>query len=211
MILGNSREAHCRPNEIGTQIALPSLDDLDGTRFRRNHLKKYLVVISAAMIAAVCSPAEAEQIAFSFTTSQALLGGPATGNGFFNLASNSTMLMGQTAFEITSITGIVDGSAIVAPMGDYGAYYATGPSFLDGAGANFITAAGTNVSFFYEDAVSQYRVNTTNPFTTSFVAASAAPVAAVPEPNSWMLWLAGLGLIGVGAAFRQSGRKAAIA
>lgn len=147
-----------------------------------------------AMFAAV--PASAAQFLFNFTTSTQLFGGPVTGSGTFTTSDTSMLVGGQTAFPITSITGTVNGSAIVAPTGNYGNYFTTGPSFLDGSGVNFNTAAGTTVAFFNQSSNGIYRVNTTSPGSSSFVTASASAVtAAVPEPATWAMMLFGFALI----------------
>lgn len=169
-------------------------------------------VLSGLLLMALAAPASAAAVNFNFaTTGSPLFGAAVTGSGVFDLSNTSEMINGYTAFQIDSITGTVNGSSIVAPTGNYGAYYVTGPSFLDGAGANFLTAGGTSVSFFYEDAVSEYRVNTMGPFSTSFVTASATAVspAAVPEPASWSLLLAGMALIGGTVLRKKAGTLAA--
>jgi hypothetical protein len=172
-------------------------------------MKNKLLALSALFAIALAAPASASQIAFSFATSTPLIGGPVTGSGIFTTADTSTTVGGQTAFAILSITGMVNGSAIAAPVmaSAYGNYFATGPSFLDGTGIAFKTAAGTTVDFFYQDTVSQYRVNTFSPGSSSFVTASASPVATVPEPASWALFLSALGA--AGAALQLRRKKAA--
>lgn len=151
-----------------------------------------------AAAAMACSlPAQAAQYMFSFDTNTPLFGGSVTGSGIFTTSDTAMMVGGQTAFAITSITGTVNGSAINAPTGNYGNYFTTGPSFLDGSGVNFFTDAGTRVAFFNQSNNGLYRVNTFTPGSSSYVTASASPVtAAVPEPMSWAMFVGGFALLG---------------
>jgi hypothetical protein len=72
---------------------------------------------------------------------------------------------------------------------------------------SFITAAGTSVNLFFQDSQRSYRINTTGPFTSSLVSASSTAVAAaVPEPGTWLMMLAGFGFIGMGLRYGRSRR-----
>ena len=166
------------------------------------------LVAAAAM--AFSLPANAAQFMFSFTTSTQLFGGAVTGSGVFTTSNTSTTVGGQTAFAITSVTGTVNGSAIVAPTGSYGNYFTTGPSFLDGTGTTFSTAAGNTVTFFNQSSNGIYRVNTFSPGSSSFVSASSSAVAPVPEPASWALLIMGFAVLG-GALRTRRPRLAALA
>ncbi len=163
------------------------------------------VLIAATMVAGltVAAPASAAQYLFSFATSTPLFGGSVTGNGVFTTSNTATTVGGRTAFAITSITGMVNGSAIVAPTGSYGNYFTTGGTFLDGSGLQFFTAAGNDIRFFYQDTVSQYRVNTFSPGSSSFVTATSSLVAPVPEPATWAMMLAGFGLMSLAIRYRR--------
>jgi hypothetical protein len=109
---------------------------------------------------------------------------------------------GFTAQTITGITGTFNGSAITGLASVFGSnnlFYVTGPSFLDGSGLGFTTAAGTGVNLFFQDSASSFRVNTVNPFTTSFASANATVAqvsSAVPEPTTWAMMLVGFGAVG---------------
>jgi hypothetical protein len=159
-------------------------------------MKKFSIAAMAAVGMAVASPASAAQFGFTFVTSTALFGGPVMGNGVFTTSDTAMQVGLQTAFAITSITGMVNGIAIAAPNGNYGNYFTTGPSFLDGSGVKFNNADGGRIDFFYQDNAQQYRVNTFSPGSSSFVTASSAAVAAVPEATTWAMMLTGFGIVG---------------
>lgn len=161
---------------------------------------KSLIIAIAALGLGASMPASAAQFNFNFGTSTPLFGGSVNGSGVFTTSDVATTVGGQTAFAITSITGMVNGSAIVAPTGNYGNYFTTGSTFLDGTGLRFFTAAGNDIRFFYQDTVSQYRVNTFSPGSSSYVTAKSS-IAAVPEPATWGMMLIGFG--GLGAVMRR--------
>ena len=167
-------------------------------------------VASAALISfCIAAPAAAQSYNFDFSTTTPLLGAPGAGSGLLTTDGITFDSRGYTAQTITGITGTFNGSAITGLGSLTGAnnlYYLTGPSFLDGSGLGFMTAAGTNVNLFYQDFADRYQINTTNPFTVSTVrASSSAAVAAVPEPATWAMMLFGFG--GVGFSMRSARRK----
>jgi hypothetical protein len=159
------------------------------------HFLSPTAVAVLAIMAA--TPATAAQFIFSFATEQQLFGGPVVGEGIFTTSDEAMTVGGRTAFAITSITGMVNGSAIVAPGGNYGNYFTTGNSFLDGTGLRFFTAAGNDIRFFFQTNLQRYRVNTFSPGSSSFVFAESSPVmSAVPEPSTWAMTILGFGAIG---------------
>ena len=168
-------------------------------------MSKTLMMITAVIgLGAAATPAMAAQYDFSFVTNQQLFGGSVTGSGIFTTSNVASTVGGRTAFAITSITGTVNGSAINAPTTTtYGNYFTTGPTFLDGTGIQFFTAAGNDIRFFYQDSVSRYRVNTFNPGSSSFVTATSSLVAGVPEPATWAMMIGGFGAIGATMRFRR--------
>ena len=116
---------------------------------------------TAALVAAV--PADAAQYLFSFNTATRLFGPTAAGSGTFTTSNTAMTVAGQTAFQILSISGTVNGLAIVAPTGNYGNYFTTGPSFLDGTGTTFTVTGGGRVDFFNQSSNGLYRVKTSAP------------------------------------------------
>lgn len=160
-----------------------------------------LSAIAIALLAGLGSTsASAATYVFNFSGTGQLGSGTLTTD---NVTFDSRGYRAQT---ITGITGSYNGSAITGLMpGLFGAdnlYYVTGPSFVDGSGLGFRTAAGNQVNLFYQDSAPSYRVNTLNPFTTAFVtASSSAATAPVPEPATWVMLILGFGV--VGAAIRR--------
>ena len=176
-------------------------------------MQKSLLMLTAALALGVSAPATAAQYMFGFSGTN-LFGSPAmaVGNGVFTTSNVSTVVGGRTAFAITSITGVVNGSVIVAPTAaTYGNYFTDGGSFLDGTGLRFFTAAGNDIRFFFQDSVSKYRVNTFSPGATGFVTATSSLVAGVPEPATWAMMILGFGMAGVAARRRRSAFAGSIA
>ena len=181
-------------------------------------MSKTLMIMTAVIgLSAASTPAIAAEYNFNLVTNQPLFGGSVTGSGIFTTSNVATVVGGQTAFAITSITGTVNGSAINAPTTTtYGNYFTTGQSFLDGSGIQFFTAAGNDIRFFYQDTASRYRVNTFSPGSSSFVTATSSLVAGVPEPATWLMMIGGFGAVGAGMRHRRrsvpaSGTRAVIA
>ena len=170
--------------------------------------KSLIALVTLAGSAA--APAAAAQYLFSFVPSQALFGRPVSGNGVFTTSDTPMTVGGQTAFAILSISGMVNGSPIAAPTGNYGNYFTSGPGFLDGSGTRFFTNSGIDVRFFQQSNNGLYRVNTFGAFGSSeyvTVTSSLIPAAAVPEPAVWAMLLMGFGA--VGAALRRRPTSAA--
>jgi len=167
------------------------------------------VILGLAFAVAVVLPsaASAAIYTFSFTPSQQLLGSPVSGSGTFTTSDTSMTVGGETAFQILSIMGTVNGFQILAPTNSsgYGNYFTTGPSFLDGTGVTFFTAgsSGQNrVTFFNQSSNGLYRVNTFSPGASEFVNASSSMMAGVPEPSTWAMMI--LGFVGLGfLAYRR--------
>lgn len=172
----------------------------------------YLVATTLAL-SALPTSASAAEFMFSFTPSTRLFGPSVSGSGTFTTSDTQMSVAGQTAFSILSISGLVNGSAITAPVGGgfgtggtYGNYFTTGTGFLDGSGTRFFTASGLDVRFFQQSSNGQFRVNTFGQFGSSnFVTATSSQVAAaVPEPAAWMLML--IGMAGIGYSMRRKNK-----
>ena len=173
-------------------------------------MRKSVVALALAAMVAIPSAASAAIYDFSFTPNTVFFGGATTGSGTFTTLDTPMTVGGQTAFEIISISGTVNGFAITAPTNvatGYGNYFTTGPSFLDGTGVTFKTTAngGQNtISFFNQSNNGIYRVNTLFNGSSEYVNASSSAIAAVPEPSTWAMMI--LGFLGLG--FMACRRKA---
>lgn len=164
-------------------------------------------LFAAALLILPASQAGAATFVFDFATNTPLIGGPGAGSGTITTDDVAFDSRGFTAQTITGITGSFNGSAITglgSAFGSNNLFYISGPSFVDGSGLAFTTVAGTTVNLFFQSSGSRYRINTTGPFTSSFVNANAAP--AVPEPGTWAMMLMGFGAVGF-AMRKASTRK----
>jgi hypothetical protein len=165
-------------------------------------LNRLSLMAAASFAAFVPAQASAAQFIFNFSTTTPLIGGPGSGSGVITTNDVTIDSRGFTAQTITGITGTFNGSnvtGLATPFGANNLFYLTGPSFVDGSGLGFITAVGTSVNLFFQDSAGSFRINTTGPFTSSFVSASSSAVAAaVPEPGTWLMMLLGFGAIGAG-------------
>jgi phospholipase/lecithinase/hemolysin len=175
-------------------------------------MRKSLAALAMAAMLGLPSAASAAIYNFSFTPNIVFFGGATTGSGTFTTLDTPMTVGGQTAFEIISISGTVNGSAITAPTNvanGYGNYFTTGPSFLDGTGITFKTTAngGQNtIMFFNQSSNGIYRVNTQSNGSSEYVNASSTLVAAVPEPSTWAMMI--LGFVGLGfVAYRRKSRS----
>src|SRR5687768_17560776 len=118
-------------------------------------MKRSLAILAATLGLGAAAPASAAQFLFEFSGQNLFGSNTIAGNGVFTTSDTALQVGGQTAFVITSISGFVNGSAIVAPAGSYGNYFTTGPSFLDGTGLRFFTANNTDVRFFNQSSNGQ--------------------------------------------------------
>jgi len=173
-------------------------------------MHKITLAIAATLSLAIAAPASAAQFTFDFFGPDLIKPGVSvTGSGVFTTSDMASQVGGQTAYAITAISGMVDGSPIVAPTGFYGNYFTTGPAFLDGSGVRFATQAQSNIAFFNQSSNGRYRVNVITGGKTAFVTAAFAPVSAVPEPATWAMMIVGFGLVG-GAARSARGKARAV-
>lgn len=175
-------------------------------------IRTTLTALAAATALMVAIPAQALTYAFSYVATSATA--PLSITGRFAVSGGF----------VTSITGSVDGDAItslqstvglapfsatqfLSPDGYYyfnNKFYTADPVFDDG-GLLFYTASGREFNFF-SDGPGAYHVLSSVPFGSRNVAESTGTFAitAVPEPASWVLLVAGFGLVGVSARRRQA-------
>jgi hypothetical protein len=145
----------------------------------------------------LAGPASAANYIINFATNQALLGPAQTGNATITTSNMlTTSPLGVMGYAITSITGMLNGSAINGLSGFQGSdnFFYTSGSFFDGSGLGFTTVGGTSASLYFASAAQRFQLTTTSPFSTGYVTATA--VAGVPEPATWAMMLIGLGAIG---------------
>jgi hypothetical protein len=173
-------------------------------------MKRSTLMLAAVAALATAAPASAAQYMFSFTTSQPLFGPTVAGNGTFTTSDTAMTVAGRTAYQILSITGTVNGLAIVAPTGSYGNYFTTGGTFLDGTGTSFLLTGGGRVDFFNQSTNGLYRVNTFSPGSSNYVNATSSLIAAVPEPGTWAMMLLGFGAVGFAMRGRVAPKESAI-
>lgn len=114
--------------------------------------------------------------------------------------------------EVLSISGEANGSAITG-LSDYAGannmVFDSGP-LVDQGGISVSTASGVDYNFYSLDGVYKVLASTTTPYAwdsnaSDVICFDVQPVAACPEPSTWLLMLAGVG--GIGLAFRQAKRK----
>ena len=151
-----------------------------------------------ALVAAV--PADAAQYLLSFNTATRCSARQGGKRNLHDLKYGDDRSRPDSVPNLVHL-GTVNGLAIVAPAGNYGNYFTTGPSFLDGTGTTFTVTGGGRVDFFNQSSNGLYRVNTFSPGSSNFVNASSSLVAAVPEPASWAMLL--LGFAAIGFAMRR--------
>ena len=162
----------------------------------------FAAAVAAGSIAFAC-PANAADYLINFTTNQPLLGPSQTGSATITTSNTlTTSPLGAMGYMITSITGLLNGSAITGLSGFQGSdnYYFTSGSFVDNSGLGFTTAGGTSASLYFASTAQRYQLTTTSPFSTGYVTATSALVPSVPEPAVWAMMLAGFGGIGFRAA-----------
>jgi hypothetical protein len=171
--------------------------------------KVLLGLATAALVAAM--PAQAATYAYSYTATSA--SAPFLASGHFVV----------TGGFVTSITGNVDGDAITSLQSTAGLtpfnatqfyspdnyyyfnnkFYNADPVFDDG-GLLFYTASGKEYNFF-SDGPGAYHFLASVPFGARGIAESTGTlsITAVPEASTWILMIAGFGLVGVSARRRS--------
>lgn len=179
---------------------------------------KTLTIAAASIAVFAAAPAAAAQYSFMYQSTESFFGAPPqTLTGIFTTSDTSVQRFGETAFEITGISGMLNGNAITGlfeiPNNPY-YYFTTGGTFLDGSGVRFNAGGFTNVAFFQPSVgpADQYRINGGGGISTLGFASSALISGAVPEPGTWLTLILGLGAVGFGMRrARQATRSIAYA
>jgi hypothetical protein len=167
-------------------------------------MKHKMLVLSALMSAALVttSPANADIWDFSYS------GAGISGSGEF-----ITGAVGSP-YTVTGVTGTANGLGITGLSGYAGAdnklFSPASPGYVDFAGISFSTASGPDWNLFYNGGNFALRSDV-DPIG---YASNGQPLdiltvtAAVPEPETYAMMLAGLGLLGF-VARRRRERNAA--
>lgn len=165
---------------------------------------KFTTLALAAVAAVAAVPASAAMYTFQYQSTTSLFGAPPqTLTGTFTTSDTSVQRFGETAFEITGITGMLNNQTITGlftiPNNRY-YYFTTGGTFLDGSGVRFNTNQFTNVAFFQPSVgpADQYRINGGGGISTLGNASSQLVGGAVPEPATWLMLILGFGAVGAG-------------
>ena len=165
---------------------------------------KTMTPLIAALAAVASVPAAAATYTFSYQSTSSLFGAPPqTLQGTFTTSDTAVQRFGETAFEITGITGTLNSQTITGLYeirNNPYYYFTTGGTFLDGSGVRFNTNQYTNVAFFQPSVgpADQYRINGGGGISTLGVASSSPVSGAVPEPATWMMLILGFGAVGFG-------------
>ena len=159
-------------------------------------MKPSLFALAAGLTLAVAAPTIAAQYTFNFN-------GPGLiGSGIFTTADTATVVGGENAFQIIGISGMVNGGAIdslLAPgsfLSNNNLLFPTAPSFFDIGGVGFTYPGATNANLYYVSASSSYRLTSTPFSSKTLTSLSLSPLASAPEPGTWLMMLAGFGMMG---------------
>lgn len=163
---------------------------------------KAITTMLAAIAAVASMPAAAATFSFTYQSTTSLFGAPPqTLQGTFTTSDTPVQRFGETAFEITGITGTLNSQTITGLFiitGNPYFYFTTGGGFLDGSGVRFNTDSFTNVAFFQPSVgpEDQYRINGGGGISTLGFASSRLVGGAVPEPSTWLTIILGFGALG---------------
>ena len=175
---------------------------------------KIIAVALAAAVAVAAMPASAYTYSFNYSSTDSNAPFASTGSFTTNNALN-----GVGGHDITSISGTVDADPITGLVANpsrpnaqnsadgfftYDNVYFGGNPVIDNAGVLFSGASGLEYNFF-SDAPGVYELYSATPG-VGYGAHSVGTlsVAAIPEPATWGLLLAGFGMVGVAARRRKT-------
>lgn len=174
---------------------------------------KLYQAVAATVCALSAIPAQAAVFNFDFVTTSAFFGPDQNGSGAFTTSDVASQVEGHTAYAITGITGQINNVAI-SGLTDFSKsliptyyYFTDGPSFLSGTGVHFNAGDYSDIRFFSPSTSPVgYRISGNGTILASVNATSSA-VAAVPEPATWAMMIAGFGMIGFAARRRPSDKR----
>lgn len=160
-----------------------------------NFMSKFLFAI-IALVLGTSSASAIDEYDWSYVSSDL------AANGFF-----TTGAADGSGFDITSITGTSNGNVIAGLLGfgvccgipaNNNIFYPSGTTYFDDAGLGYSDSLGNQVNIFgglASGGVIQYR-DYINNSTNTAGSLTISAISAVPEPKTYAMLLAGLGLIG---------------
>ncbi len=166
---------------------------------------KIALLVTAALVSLAAVPASALTYAFTYTSTNTAAPFSATGR-----ITTANMLNANGSYDVLGITGNVDGDVITAlvanpnqPNGTTSAdglfnfdntFSLTAPYITNG-GVLFNSVGGFEYNLF-SDSPTSYELYQAKSGGYTQNSVGSLSIAAVPEPASWALMLAGFGLVG---------------
>ncbi len=175
-------------------------------------MRNALLAVSALALAAAAVPAAATTYFFNYTSTSA--GAPLSASGRFTLSGNhvvkfSGSVDGDAITTLQSTAGLTPYSAtqFLSPDGQFyfnNVFYAADPVF-DAGGILFYSAGGSEYNIF-GNGPGSYSLLKGTPFGGNGPQSTGTLTltAAVPEASTWIMLVAGFGLVGVSARRRKA-------